>query len=138
MKYLSRERFAASSFVVLLIAGVMAQAGAPTPLRAAGDKDRVQRPAKGLRLATFDVDATAKVYDKPSTWGGILVNSVVAPYVLPALATVSFSPEPTATASEACQRRHPKRRRRWLRAKRGGCAILGRTQYIIRFVLKEP
>jgi len=51
-------------FVVFLIAGVLAHVGAPRPLGAAepaADKNRLERPANGLRLATFDVDATPPV-----------------------------------------------------------------------------
>lgn len=61
MKSLSGGRLAAWSVVVFLIVGVLGQVGTPGTLQAAEDKGRAQPPAKGLRLATFDVDATPPV-----------------------------------------------------------------------------
>ncbi len=60
-------QLAASVLAVVLLAGGLAQTGAPRPLEAAepaagaAHKDQVQRPGKGLRLAVFDVDATPPV-----------------------------------------------------------------------------
>lgn len=96
---------------MLLIAGGLAQVGAPRPLEAAepaagaADKDQAQRPGKGLRLATFDVDATppvgsAMAYDPVVRLGemtlrcrGIVLSGAGQPIVLCAVDWIGIANE---------------------------------------------
>ena len=57
MKNVRGERWGVRFFAVLL----SAVATSPGALLAAEDNARAKTPAKGLRLATFDVDATPPV-----------------------------------------------------------------------------